>query len=91
MLFMITDECSKSPVVLEYSDCHFCPLIPVPGDKARLFPLVDKDGELLPVHFKNDPGTSPHTFISFIQKCLGESFVTADRTPCVLLESYEPQ
>lgn len=88
---MITDECSKSPVMLGYSDSHFCPLIPVPGDKPRRFPLVDKDGELLPVHFKNDPATSPQTSISLIQKYLGESFATADRMPCVNLESYEPQ
>lgn len=81
-------ECSKSPILLGYSNSHFCPLIFAPGNKPQAFPLIGSDGELLQIQYKDDPTKPSLTSLSLMKEYLDisyESVIPEKSTPCVFM------
>uniref|UniRef100_A0A915B122 ubiquitinyl hydrolase 1 n=1 Tax=Parascaris univalens TaxID=6257 RepID=A0A915B122_PARUN len=54
------EQCSRSPLVLCYDSAHFSAVVtmrPTPNSTLLpIIPIVDKERNLLPVHFSVDPG-----------------------------------
>lgn len=55
-----SEQCIRSPLVLCYDSAHFSPLVSMrtapDNPLLPIMPIVDKDRNLLPVHFCVDPG-----------------------------------
>ncbi|XP_026806285.1 OTU domain-containing protein 7B-like isoform X1 [Rhopalosiphum maidis] len=57
-------DCHRSPLLLAYDGGHFSALVAMETPNSTLscaIPLVDSNGELLPIQFPVDPGESDHS------------------------------
>lgn len=52
-------ECCKSPIVLAYSNSHFCPLIPAAGNEETKIVLTDLNNQLFTLHYAVDASPAP--------------------------------
>lgn len=59
-------QCHRSPLVLCYDSSHFSPLVTMrqlSSNSLQCVPIVDRNRNLLPLHFAVDPGPSFNWFV----------------------------